>query len=126
MASAVARRDATKSAATTGPAPRHLSVAIADRPIAPHPITSGTSPAASAARDAADQPPEIASATHTTSLGRSEATTRVMASVSRKYSPNPPGDSGFWPMILRPPAVASTGRELTRVPTGIRRSVPGP
>jgi len=89
-------------------------------------MTSGTSRVVSRAREAVDQPTEIASATHTISLGSSEITTRVPASVSSRYSPNPPGDSGFWPMILRPPAVTSTGRELTRVPTGIRRSVPGP
>jgi hypothetical protein len=69
---------------------------------------------------------EIASATHTTSLGRSDATTLVIASVIRKYSPNPPGDSGFCPMILRPVGVERTGSELTRAPTGIRRSVSGP
>ncbi|MER6079297.1 hypothetical protein [Streptomyces sp. NPDC001833] len=42
-----------------------------------------------------DQPTEIASVTHTASLGRSETTILDAASVSRKYSPNPPGDSGF-------------------------------
>lgn len=94
--------------------------------MAPQPMTNGTSFAVSCARDAVDQPTEIASATHTSSLGRSDTTTRVMASVNRNNSPNPPGDSGLWPMIRRPAGVVSTGSELTRVPTGIRRSVPGP
>ncbi|MFJ9245709.1 hypothetical protein [Streptomyces sp. NPDC101776] len=89
-------------------------------------MTNGASFAVSWARDAVDQPTETASATHTTSLGRSDTTTRVTASVSKNNSSNPPGASGLWPMILRPAGVASTGSELTRVPTGIRRSVPGP
>ena len=64
---------------------------------------------------------------HTTSLGRSDDTTFISVSSSRRYSPNAPGVSGFCPMIFMPSTPANiTGRELTRVPTGIRRSVPGP
>jgi hypothetical protein len=99
---------------------------MTDKPIAPQPMTRGTSLAVSRAREAADHPTAMASATHTTALGKPEATTRIRASVSRKYSPNPPGDSGFCPMIFRPPGTTRIGSELTRVPAGTSRVVCGP
>ncbi len=101
-------------------------VAIADNPIAPQPMTIGTSLLVNSDRRATDQPTAIASDTHTTSLGRSEWTTFISDSSSKRYSPNPPGVSGFWPMIFMPPPANITGRELTRVPTGMPRSVSGP
>ena len=71
-ASACPGGTATKSAATIGPAPRRLSVAITASAMAPHPITSGISLWLTAARRTADQPTPIASAMHTTSSGRSD------------------------------------------------------
>ena len=75
---------------------------------------------------AADQPTAMASDTHTVSLGRSDWTGLSSVSSSRKNSPNPPGVSGFCPMIFMLPPANITGRELTRVPIASGRSLPGP
>jgi hypothetical protein len=50
MAKAASRREATKSAATIGPTPSRLSEATVASPMAPDPMTSGTSFAVTSAR----------------------------------------------------------------------------
>jgi hypothetical protein len=59
----------------------------------------------------------MASAMDTNLSGRSVGTTWVIPSVSKKYSPKPPGASLLWQMMRTPSLVSRAGMELTRVPT---------
>ena len=74
-------------------------------PIAPQPMTSGTSFGVTAARvRRRTSRPRSRRRSPPARSGSSVGTTCVIASVSRKYSPKPPGASALWPMTRTPSA----------------------